>query len=71
MEIINKGPDILSRSVGSNSLQPCDPRAHQVPLSMGFSRQENGVGCHFPLQGPWQITDIQYMLTVIMINYYY
>ena len=25
--------------------------AHQVPLSMGFSRQELGVGCHFLLQG--------------------
>ena len=25
--------------------------AHQVPLSMGFPRQESRVGCHFPLQG--------------------
>ena len=25
--------------------------AHQAPLSMGFSRQEYGVGCHFLLQG--------------------
>ena len=40
MEIINKGPDILSHKVGSNSLQPYEPRAHQVPLSMGVSRQE-------------------------------
>ena len=24
--------------------------AHQAPLSMGFSRQEIGVGCHFLLQ---------------------
>ena len=25
--------------------------AHQAPLSMGFSRQDIGVGCHFLLQG--------------------
>ena len=25
--------------------------AHQVPLSMGFSRKNTGVGCHFLLQG--------------------
>ena len=25
--------------------------AHQAPPSMGFSRQESGVGCHFLLQG--------------------
>ena len=25
--------------------------AHQAPLSMGFSRQNTGVGCHFLLQG--------------------
>ena len=25
--------------------------AHQAPLSMGFSRQETGVGCHALLQG--------------------
>ena len=25
--------------------------AHQAPLSMGFSRQEYGVGCHFLVQG--------------------
>ena len=24
--------------------------AHQAPLSLGFSRQETGVGCHFLLQ---------------------
>ena len=29
--------------------------AHQVSLSMGFSRQESGVGCHFPLQGIFPI----------------
>ena len=26
----------------------------QAPLSMGFSRQEYGVGCHFPLRGSSQ-----------------
>ena len=25
--------------------------AHQTPLSMGFPRQDTGVGCHFLLQG--------------------
>ena len=25
--------------------------AHQAPLSMGFPRQDTGVGCHFLLQG--------------------
>ena len=25
--------------------------AHQAPLSLGFSRQESGVGCHFLLHG--------------------
>ena len=25
--------------------------AHQAPLSMGFSRQEHGMGCHFLSQG--------------------
>ena len=30
----------------------CDPidSSHQAPLSLGFSRQEHGVGCHFLLQ---------------------
>ena len=30
----------------------CDPvdGSHQAPLSLGFSRQETGVGCHFLLQ---------------------
>ena len=34
----------------------CEPWtvACQAPLSMGFSRQESGVGCHFPLQGIFQ-----------------
>ena len=29
--------------------------AHQAPLSMGFSRQENGVGCHCLLRGVMQL----------------
>ena len=29
--------------------------ALQAPLSMEFSRQESGVGCHFLLQGIFQI----------------
>ena len=31
----------------------CDPytAAHQAPLSLGFSRQETGVGCHALLRG--------------------
>ena len=29
----------------------CNPIAHHAPLSMGFSRQEYWVGCHFLLQG--------------------
>ena len=28
----------------------CDPIAHQAPLSLGFSKREHGVGCHFLLQ---------------------
>ena len=31
--------------------------ALQVPLSMGFSRQEYGVGCHAILQGIFQARD--------------
>ena len=32
---------------------PCNPKdsSHQAPLSMGFSRQDTGVGCYFLLQG--------------------
>ena len=44
MTKINKNNDVcvcVSCSVVSNSLQP---------LSMGFSRQKTGVGCHFLLQ---------------------
>ena len=32
--------------------------AHQDPLSMGFSRQETGVGCHFLLQGIFPIHEL-------------
>ena len=32
---------------------PCNPKdsSHQAPLSIGFSRQDTGVGCYFLLQG--------------------
>ena len=43
-----------SRSVVSDSLWP---HGHQAPLSMGFSRQDPGVGCHFLLQGTSQPRD--------------
>ena len=43
---------ILSHSDMSDSLQPYGLYiAHQVPLSMGFSRQEYWSGCHALLQG--------------------
>ena len=32
-------------------LTPCCTVAHQAALSLGFSRQEYGVGCHALLQG--------------------
>ena len=41
-----------SDAAAAKSLQSCptlcDPQTagHQAPLSMGFSRQESGVGCH-------------------------
>ena len=41
---------VRAHSVVSNSAIPWTA-AHQAPLSMGFSRQEAGVGCHFLLQG--------------------
>ena len=31
-------------------IQLCKPVAHQVPLSIGFSGKNAGVGCHFLLQ---------------------
>ena len=41
----------VSHSVMSNSLQTPWTVALQAPLSMGFSRQNTGVGSHFLLQG--------------------
>ena len=40
----------VSRSAVSDSATPWTV-ACQAPLSMGFSRQDTGVGCHFLLQG--------------------
>ena len=37
-------------SVVSDFTTPCSI-AHQAPLSMGFSRQDTRMGCHFLLQG--------------------
>ena len=34
----------------SDSVRPPQTAAHQAPLTVGFSRQEHGVGCHFLLQ---------------------
>ena len=31
-------------------VQLCATAAHQAPLSLGFSPQDSGVGCHFLLQ---------------------
>ena len=41
---------MLSYSVMSYSAAPWTV-THQALLSMGFSRKDTGVGCHFPLQG--------------------
>ena len=41
---------VLSWQVISDSVQPPWTIAHQAPLSMEFSRKNNGVGCHFLLQ---------------------
>ena len=40
---------LFSLSIMSNSCDPVDI-ARQAPLSMEFSRQATGVGCHFLLQ---------------------
>ena len=40
-----------SPSVTSDSFDPMDYIAHQVPLSMGFSRQEYWSGLPFPSPG--------------------
>ena len=57
MTKINKNNDVcvcVSCSVASNSLQP---------LSMGFSRQKTGVGCHFLLQ-------MMYLIKTKLKKYY-
>jgi len=42
---------LFSHSVESDSFATPWTVAHQAPLSMGFSRQEYWMGCHFLLQG--------------------
>ena len=42
---------LFSWEVMFNSLATLWTVAHQAPLSMGFSSQNTGVGCHFLLQG--------------------
>ena len=44
---------MVGGSVAKSCPTPVTPRtvACQTPLSMGFSRQDTGVGCHFLLQG--------------------
>ena len=42
---------LFSRQVVSDCFVTKWTVAHQAPLSMGFYRQELGVGCHFRLQG--------------------
>ena len=46
---------VLSHSVVNNSLQPHGLEAHQVPLSMGFSRQEYRSG--LPFLSPGDLPD--------------
>ena len=46
----------VSHSVVSTLVTPRTV-AFQVPLSLEFSRQETGVGCHFLLQGIFQTKD--------------
>ena len=43
---------LFSHAVMSDSLRPMDCVAHQVPLSMGFSRQEYQSGLP-PIPSPW------------------
>ena len=49
----------LSCSVMSDSFANPWNVAHQAPLSTGFLRQENWVGCHFPLQGIFRTQGIK------------
>ena len=46
-----KSDCVLSRSVMSQLFASPWTVARQAPLSMGFSRQDTGVGCHVLLQG--------------------
>ena len=41
---------LLSRFSRVRLCATAQTAAHQAPLSLGFSRQETGVGCHFLLQ---------------------
>ena len=45
--------DVCVWSLVQPCLTLCDPMdsVHQAPLSMGFSRQTIGLGCHFPPPG--------------------
>ena len=53
---------LLSRSVVSDSVTPWTV-AHPAPLSIGFPRQGDGVGCHFLLQGilPTQESNLHFL----------
>ena len=51
----NKGGQIMSHLVMSNSLGPPWTVARQAPLSMGFSRQEYWSG--WPLASPGDLPD--------------
>ena len=46
--------------------------AHQVALSMRFSRQDTGVGCHFLLQGVFLTQELSFHLLYFLhwqVNY--
>ena len=43
--------EVVSTSQGCQTLVTLWIVAHQATLSMGFPRQDTGVGCHFLLQG--------------------
>ena len=50
---VSSAPHALACMCAQSCPIPCVPidLAYQTPLSMGFSRLETGVGCHFLLQG--------------------
>ena len=58
-----------SAAAAAKSLQSCptlcDPQTagHQAPLSVGFSRQESGMGCHCLLQESVLVSFIHKWLT--------